>query len=402
MSAPGAGQRHLRRRPKRRWRLPSLEKAGPDARPRSQLSRPVARHSRPPPRLARESLCGKQSLDLRSHPGRATEGRRHPEQHVLVADAANGIIRRARLRRGRGSGICGDDRRGVGDDRPWRRRGRTRCLAHSFRVRGCAIRDLRLGRRGTPSAKLSISPRSCGRSFSQSNSFTKRAASSPEGLLGSRARRFPSRLQTSSAVTPQLPSLEKGDPDGLPGSQLSRPGMRHSRPPPGWPTPEPFLREAVSDLRPRGLRIRRSRSGEERAPSFGRPEPLGNPIVPLLVNRRYGHQADGWRRPLSAFRGRRRCLRGSAPIEIQVNCRHQRQKDRVHDVLEKHAHSDPWPARCVPQPTKTYPSTAKRAGQCRSRHPKAVGVVPNVLIAAEPRRELGQARADRKRQRERV
>src|SRR3984957_8860166 len=54
---------------------------------------------------------------------------------------------------------------------------------------------------GPPPPKRSISPRSCGRSFSQPNSFAKRAASSPEGLLRSRARRSPSRLQTSSAVS---------------------------------------------------------------------------------------------------------------------------------------------------------------------------------------------------------
>ena len=81
-------------------------------------------------------------------PGSATERRRHPEHDLLVGDAASGVLlRSARLRRGRGSGISGYDRRGVGDVQPWRRWGRTHGFARSFRVRGRAIRRLRSSRR---------------------------------------------------------------------------------------------------------------------------------------------------------------------------------------------------------------------------------------------------------------
>ena len=96
-------------------------------------------------------------------PGRAAEGRRHPEHDLLVADAANGALRGGRLRRGQGGGIFRDNRRGVGDARPrrrrdrtrgfgvgdvrpWRRWGRTHGFVRSFRVGGRAIRNLPSGR----------------------------------------------------------------------------------------------------------------------------------------------------------------------------------------------------------------------------------------------------------------
>jgi hypothetical protein len=61
------------------------------------------------------------------------------------------------------------------------------------------------------SSKLSIRRRSCGRNFSQPNSFAKRAACSLEGLLRSRSRRTPSRLQISSEVSAETAVLGRGD-----------------------------------------------------------------------------------------------------------------------------------------------------------------------------------------------
>jgi hypothetical protein len=61
------------------------------------------------------------------------------------------------------------------------------------------------------SSKLSIRRRSCGRNFSQANSFAKRAACSLEGLLRSRSRRTPSRLQISSEVRAVTAVLGRGD-----------------------------------------------------------------------------------------------------------------------------------------------------------------------------------------------
>ena len=104
-------------------------------------------------------------------------------------------------------------------------------------------------------------------------------------------------------------------------------------------------------------------------------------MVQLLVGRRYGHRGDGLFR---LFGDRVAVNEARQPIEIQADRRHQRQKDRVHEVLEKPAHGDPSPARRVPQPRLTYPPTAARRRSIQvSRHPKAVCAVANVLVVNE-------------------
>ena len=165
---------------------------------------------------------------------------------LLVADAANGIIRGARLRRGRGSGISGYDRRGVGDVRPWRRWGRTHGFARSFRVRGRAIRRLRSSRRRNRLAQAlqqtqKLRPQLLAAQFARETSglLARRAAAQPREAVP---------VAFARLIRSEFRPWRRPAPDPPPRSQLSGPGLRHARPL-QRPTREPRSPASPSDPR---------------------------------------------------------------------------------------------------------------------------------------------------------
>jgi hypothetical protein len=100
-------------------------------------------------------------------------------------------------------------------------------------------------------------------------------------------------------------------------------------------------------------------SGEERAPSFERPDPLGDPIVELLVDKRCGRWVD---RGKGRFRlpGHERFIdddvelikpfelvdafEAQRPMEIRADRKPERENNRVFEKLSHATASEPRPS----------------------------------------------------------
>ena len=123
---------------------PSLRGAKPERCLAHSLARPGTRHSRHPPRRAREPRAPSSPSDL----GPAVAASRNPTH---LRSAAASVARGAAAQPRQAvlvafADLVRSERR---DFRSWRRRGRTHGLAHSFRVRGRVIQDLRRSGRGS-------------------------------------------------------------------------------------------------------------------------------------------------------------------------------------------------------------------------------------------------------------